>query len=216
MGDGVTWTRLQADAHVQQHANVRGMSVRRCQRLTADDWIEAALAAMAEGGVSAVAIESLAARLGATKGSFYWHFSNRDALIVAALQRWEERHAQEIVELVETEPDPVRRLREMFGRVMHPAGHVPLEARLLADADHSLVSGAVRRVVATRIDYLVHLLGQLGFAADEARYRAALLYTAYVGHEQLALRLPSVLPADEGYPESVVAIALSGLDGAAR
>ena len=49
--------------------------------LTPGDWARAALAAIARGGIAAVAVESIAADLGATKGSFYWHFKNRDALI---------------------------------------------------------------------------------------------------------------------------------------
>ena len=55
------------------------------KRLTARDWADAALAAIGERGLAGVAVEPLAARLGTTKGSFYWHFANRDALIEAAL-----------------------------------------------------------------------------------------------------------------------------------
>ena len=62
---------------------------RRRRSLGADDWIDAATAVLVEDGVAAVAVEPLAARLGATKGSFYHHFPNRDALITAALERWE-------------------------------------------------------------------------------------------------------------------------------
>src|SRR5690606_21017046 len=58
-------------------------------RLSADDWAEAALDLIAEQGVAAVAVEPLARRLGVTKGSFYWHFPSRDALLQAALERWE-------------------------------------------------------------------------------------------------------------------------------
>ena len=45
--------------------------------LTAEDWARAALEAIAEDGVTAVAVEPLARSLGVTKGSFYWHFANR-------------------------------------------------------------------------------------------------------------------------------------------
>jgi AcrR family transcriptional regulator len=40
--------------------------------------------ALARGGVSAVAVEPLAAELGVTKGSFYSYFPHRDALVAAA------------------------------------------------------------------------------------------------------------------------------------
>ena len=65
----------------------RGPSARR-QRLSAPDWIDAALKVIAENGVEAVAVEPLAQRLGVTKGSFYAHFSSRNALVVAALEQW--------------------------------------------------------------------------------------------------------------------------------
>ena len=54
-------------------------------RLSADDWALAALDVIAEQGLAAVAVEPLARRLGVTKGSFYWHFPSREALLVAAL-----------------------------------------------------------------------------------------------------------------------------------
>src|SRR5689334_11922394 len=57
--------------------------------LTAEDWADAALDALATGGLEAVAVEALARRLKVTKGSFYWHFGNRDELIKAALEAWE-------------------------------------------------------------------------------------------------------------------------------
>ena len=59
--------------------------------LGADDWVEAAFDAMAEGGIDAVRIEPLAKQLGVTRGSFYWHFADRDRLYLAMLRKWRER-----------------------------------------------------------------------------------------------------------------------------
>ena len=61
----------------------------RPSRLSADDWALGALDVIAEQGLAAVAVEPLARRLGVTKGSFYWHFPSREALLVAALDLWE-------------------------------------------------------------------------------------------------------------------------------
>jgi len=61
------------------------------QNLTADDWAAAALEAMASSGIEAVAVEPLARSLGVTKGSFYWHFPNREALMRRALELWSVR-----------------------------------------------------------------------------------------------------------------------------
>src|SRR3546814_19865364 len=75
------------------------------QNLTADCWAEAALDAIAGGGLDAVAVEPLARRLGVTKGSFYWHFANRDALLRAALPRWERTEPAAIVPRIRQEYD---------------------------------------------------------------------------------------------------------------
>jgi AcrR family transcriptional regulator len=180
--------------------------------LTADDWIDAALVAIAEAGIAGVAVEPLAIRLGATKGSFYWHFANRDALLVAALERWEQRYTQKIIESVEAGPDPGARLRDILVRAIRHVGRDPLQARLLGAADHPLAADVVRRVVARRIDYLVEKFEQFGFPTADARHRAVLMYTAYVGHEQLALRLPGAIQVGEDYIDAIIGVALGRPD----
>ena len=67
-------------------------------RLGPEDWTRAALAAIADKGTAHVSVERLARELGATKGSFYWHFKDRPALIDAALQRWERDYTDRIIE----------------------------------------------------------------------------------------------------------------------
>ena len=58
------------------------------------DWVRAAARRLAAGGIGAVAVETLARDLGVTKGSFYWHFRDRAALLAALLADW-ARHATE-------------------------------------------------------------------------------------------------------------------------
>ena len=50
-------------------------------RTPRERWIEAGLQALAAGGPDAVRIDPLAKALGVTRGGFYWHFENRDALL---------------------------------------------------------------------------------------------------------------------------------------
>ena len=167
------------------------------KRLTAQDWADAALTAMGEGGLAAVAVEPLAARLGTTKGSFYWHFANREALIEAALDRWEQRSTEAVIAGLESEPDPEKRLRRLLSEASELAAEDPLEVSLLATAGHPRVAAALRRVTERRVGYLAELFAQLGFAPDEGRRRALLAYTGYLGHTQLAHAVPETLPAGE-------------------
>src|SRR5215472_12218561 len=59
-------------------------------RLEKKDWMRAARLALLEGGPNAVRVETLARKLHVSKGSFYWHFKNREALLEALLREWEE------------------------------------------------------------------------------------------------------------------------------
>ena len=172
-------------------------------RKTPEDWTRAALTAISEGGLAAVAVEPLAIRLGTTKGSFYWHFANRDALLDAALARWEEQTTTEILsEVAKTEADPADRLRLLIVRVVAMAEQDPIGLALASAAAHPAVKPVLTRVTRTRIDAIVGLFTQLGFAPDEAKSRALLAYSAYLGHGQLAHSTPEFLPHD---PEAKLA-----------
>ncbi|MGW5121589.1 TetR/AcrR family transcriptional regulator [Streptomyces noursei] len=164
------------------------------QRLTVQDWADAALAAMGEGGLSAVAVEPLAARLGTTKGSFYWHFANRDALIEAALDRWAQARTEAAIAELADEPDPGARLRRLFLRATRRAAEDPLEVSLLASAGDPRVSAVLARVTDRRIGHIADLFVELGFPEDEAHRRGLLAYTAYLGHTQLSHSVPRSLP----------------------
>src|SRR3954453_2205160 len=78
------------------------------------DWAQAALDALAQGGLAAVAVEPLAKALGTTKGSFYWHFADRNGLIAAALARWEQRDTELVIAAVEAEEYATARLRNLL------------------------------------------------------------------------------------------------------
>ena len=166
-------------------------------RLTAEDWADAALTAIGEGGLAAVAVEPLAVRLGTTKGSFYWHFANRDALIEAALSRWAEINTEEAIQEVEAEPDPRKRVRLLFAGAIESATSDSLEVALLATASHPQVAEALRRVTERRVAYVGELFAGLGFPAPEARRRGLLAYSVYLGHVQLGHAVPSVVPDAE-------------------
>lgn len=58
-------------------------------RLSREDWLKAARLALLHKGPEGVRIEPLARELGVTKGSFYWHFTDRNDLLEGLLKEWE-------------------------------------------------------------------------------------------------------------------------------
>ncbi|HEY2239319.1 MAG TPA: helix-turn-helix domain-containing protein, partial [Streptosporangiaceae bacterium] len=70
-------------------------------RTPASAWVEAGLEALGAGGPEAVRVDPLARALGVTRGSFYWHFADRDALLTELLNAWERAATDDVLERVE-------------------------------------------------------------------------------------------------------------------
>lgn len=166
------------------------------RRLSPDDWAGAALAAIARGGVASVAVETIATQLGATKGSFYWHFKNRDALIEAALELWEQRTTDAVIEELEREPDPAERLRRVLSLTVGGDRVGRAEIALLSNPGHPAALRAVRRAAHRRIDYMAAQYELLGWEPEDALARAVLGYYVFVGHMQMTHVAPEITGAE--------------------
>jgi AcrR family transcriptional regulator len=165
--------------------------------------------ALARGGLAAVAVEPLAKELGATKGSFYWHFADRNELIVSTLELWELRDTDRVIGVIGETGDVATRLRTL----LHGAfASVPVgsegslgrvELALQASASHPLVAPVLARVTQRRLTFLTRLYTELGLSPARARDRGLLAYTAFLGHAQLAHATPELLPTGRAFKAHV-------------
>jgi AcrR family transcriptional regulator len=154
-------------------------------RLDAQTWVDGALAMIGKDGIAALSVESLAAELGVTKGSFYWHFANRDALITAALLRWEALATRAIIEAAEQGGSARERLTLLLEIVIRPTPQDSIEAAIVTTPPDPLVSPILRRVGEQRFAYLASIFRDLGFSHEVADRRAYTTYAAYLGMIQL-------------------------------
>jgi AcrR family transcriptional regulator len=179
----------------------------RGRQLSAGDWVAAATEALVRDGVAGVAVEPLAARLGATKGSFYHHFASRDALISAALAQWESEETEAVISRLQLIPDPSERLRGVMAAALGDRAGGVRDAALLASAGHPLVKPVVERVTNRRLEYMASVCEELGLRKSQARRRALLLYTSYLGlYDYLRVGLADLSDADlRAYTEEMLA-----------
>jgi len=166
------------------------------KRLTAEDWERAALQAIADGGLAAVAVEPLARKLGVTKGSFYAHFGERGELVDAALRRWEQAHIDAFMASLHKDEEPEERLRSLIAMATSAARTQTIQGRLLLESDEPRVRAALKRVTETRLARLEATFAQLGHSDARAALRATVAYSIYIGLLQLAREVPERL-ADE-------------------
>jgi AcrR family transcriptional regulator len=145
------------------------------------------LRALAEGGPGAVRVESLAKELGATRGSFYWHFTDRRALLDAMLDVWEQMSTDEVIDLVETEGGDARAKVLRAGALTFSEVLLPID---LAVRDWARREPAVlerlRRVDNRRMDYARSLFRAFCADEDEVEARSMLAFSLVVGDHFLA------------------------------
>ncbi|MBL4661220.1 MAG: TetR/AcrR family transcriptional regulator [Alcanivoracaceae bacterium] len=162
--------------------------------LTAEDWQEAALTVIAHQGVAAVAVESLARDLGVTKGSFYWHFSNRMDLVKQALKRWRLGDKKLIAEKILPIKNPKKRLLAWFKLSAEPIQTHLIYSTLLADRSHALISKILKEITLERLDHLQNSYIEMGYENNQAKSQSLLAYSVYVGFLHMSKTLYGALP----------------------
>jgi len=149
-----------------------------------DDWIDAAWAALGETGIEGVRVERLARRMGVTKGSFYWHFKDREALIGALLDRWFGLREESRPDFPHREPDPAERLWRVIERGITRGTQGQAAALRLWAQRHPAVARRIAEEDAQRRHFFTEQFRALGFMDGEAEVRAD-VYMAVISAEFL-------------------------------
>jgi AcrR family transcriptional regulator len=156
---------------------------------TRDEWVGAAASALAQGGVDAVRVEALARGLGITKGSFYWHFTDRQALLDALLDAW-EGGSRAVLESAGQPGTPEERVAAFFRELPRPMNGVSdVEVHAWARHDRT-VAERVSAIERQRLGFLKEQLMQMGAPLIDAHRRAEAGYLAVQAWIERAARTP--------------------------
>lgn len=154
-------------------------------------WIEAGLQALAAGGPQAVRIDPLAKTLGATRGSFYWHFADRGALLEAMLDAWERMSIDEVIEQVEGEGGDARARVRLAGALTFSDELVPIDLAVRDWARHdTAVAERLRRVDNRRMEYARSQFRTFCSDEDDVEARSMIAFSLAVAK--------SIIAADHG------------------
>jgi AcrR family transcriptional regulator len=171
---------------------------KKLPRLDKRAWIAAAFAELAAHGWDGVRVEPIAATLGVTKGSFYWHFADRDALFAAMFIRWAEGRVRAIRHETVDDEDPralLYRLIDLYARGPNTNGlAIELAIRGLTRSD-SRAADAVAMVDGERLARVSALFAKLGSKSSEAEAKAFLFYAFVFGQSLIAGRRDASLRA---------------------
>jgi AcrR family transcriptional regulator len=154
------------------------------ERLSRADWIEAATQMIAERNVDSLSVETLAKRLNMTKGSFYWHFKDREELLFAVIESWRKTMMDDIKGYLENSAGTqMGRLRRILRISISPRVDVPGGPFELSVRDYSRrdprVADIIREVDESRIALLQSLYEAAGVETELAE-SYAFAHMAYV------------------------------------
>lgn len=150
-------------------------------------WIEQGLRALAAGGPDAVRVEPLARALGVTRGGFYWHFTDRNALLAEMLDTWEQVSIDEVIERTERRGGDVRGRIRLAGALTFSSDLLPVDLAIRAWArTDPAVAERLRRVDNRRMDYLRLLFRAICRDEEEVEARSTLAFSFAIGHHFMA------------------------------
>lgn len=151
-------------------------------------WVDHGLRALADGGPDAVRIEALARALGVSKGGFYWQFEDRNALLDAMLDTWEETMVDEPVAAVEAhEGTPKEKLEKLFALALGRRHYLRVELAIRDGARREQrVARRLRRVDSRRMEFMRVLFRNIGTDEDEAEVRSLLAFSLFLGSNLIA------------------------------
>jgi AcrR family transcriptional regulator len=172
---------------MEQVQNERGW------RGSAELWLDAAYQMLVEGGVDSVKVMPLAARLGLSRTSFYWHFPDREALLAGLVARWQSKNTDNLIARTKAPAASVAEAMlnvtdcwitpELFDSRMEFA------IRTWALTDDALTK-TLAEVDEVRIQALTAMFETFSYPKQEARIRAQTTYLTQVGYISMRTQEP--------------------------
>ncbi|BDX32024.1 hypothetical protein TUM20985_25710 [Mycobacterium antarcticum] len=156
-------------------------------RTSRAEWIDAGLAALADGGPDAVRVDVLAQTMGVSRGGFYHQFDSRPAFLDELLDTWERRSTDDVLDRVEREGGDARTKVTYAGMLTFSAALLPVDlaVRDWARRD-AAVAERLKRVDNGRMDYLRSQIATFTDDADDVEPLALLAFSLAIGNHFVA------------------------------
>jgi AcrR family transcriptional regulator len=142
-------------------------------KLTKEQWLDNALIILNKEGFGPLNIDRLVRAMGLTKGSFYWHFSNRKEFVENLVEHWNIKFTDTVIKHIENfEGTERERLLELM---------LLITRKQLAQYDfaiHALAQNEpqafplIKEVLRKRFAYVASLFFAMGFKGNELKFRS--------------------------------------------
>ncbi len=143
------------------------------EKLSKEEWLNKALEAINQEGFGRLKIDHLVASLGVTKGSFYWHFKNRNDFVVNLVEYWDAKFTLLVIKHIEKfEGNSRERLLELMLFVTrNQLAQYDFAIHTLAQNEPE-VFALIKEGLSRRFAYVASLFSKMGFRGDDLKFRS--------------------------------------------
>jgi len=162
------------------------MVEKKLGRLNREDWLKAAAEQLRVAGIDSIKIAPLAAQIGVTTGSFYWHFKNRMELLIALLGYWEQTMTTNPITVARKfKGSPKDRILIMMEQVLN---------NRLAEYDLAIwhwsqtdvtAQKVFKRVLEKRFSFARWMFMEAGFTREQSQVRGRMMVVYLMGESTL-------------------------------
>lgn len=164
------------------------------KRLSRIDWTDAGLKALEEEGFTAVRADNIARKLGVSRGSFYWHFTDIAAFEAALIKRWRDLVLGALDAPLAHISPPAARMGEILRRSLKSERRVEVGFRAWGTVNPA-IRDALDRIDERRLSYMTTLLAGDREPDAALKARARIAYWTYLGHAMTSGTLDADLDA---------------------
>ena len=158
--------------------------------LTRTAILDAAERIFCEQGYAVATIDGVSRAAGVTRGAFYWHFKDRQDLLMAVLETWKEGRIKDIIKQTTAQPgkerEQIYHVIQVYSLARNRKG-IPIELAVRDWARRDPQAAAiVEEVDTSRLECTRKLFVACGLSEKEAKSRSLMLY-AYVFGQSLMI-----------------------------
>ena len=162
--------------------------MKKSKQLTVEDWLKLALDTLDNEGAHKVNVEYMARKLGVTKGSFYWHFKNRETLLKEMLNYWTETLTTNVIQRSRQNSKDAKETLFKLMTIITEEKVGRYEAAIRAWAMHDeMAKVALHKVDEQRLKYITSVFTDIGFKKADAEIRARIMLYYQVAEQGIFL-----------------------------
>jgi AcrR family transcriptional regulator len=161
-------------------------------KYTREKWLQKSLDAISGKDFGNIIIDNIVKSLGVTKGSFYWHFKDRNDFLERLVTLWDDKYTKIVmhhIDGIKTEA-PERLLELMLYITRNRLAAYDAAITALA-YNEPQISSHVEKVFKSRIEYVANILAEMGYKGVDLEMRSRMI-VMFMSQEQNIMGKKSV------------------------